>query len=279
MEKTFWKSIVDAEFAVPEGHTVTEYLPALMEGLGALDSELRDHLCLEILWTWIAEGRYAPDEVRRILQQMLANLRIGVGEVGGDGVFLRTFSVLIAGAVVSYDAKARVLSASEVREVLEAGLQYLAAEQDLRGYVPVKGWAHSVAHTADLFTALAGHPEVDAAALERVLYAVSEKLLTQTEQALVEKEGYRLGRTVIVLLSRELVPLERVEAWLRSIQGEESRRKAFVAGVDNARYHNTEQFLAALHLMLQYKDVAPGAREALVPAVHRALKSFMPVFV
>ncbi|HYF79935.1 MAG TPA: DUF2785 domain-containing protein [Symbiobacteriaceae bacterium] len=279
MDKEVWRSIVERDFAVPEGHAVTEYLPALMEGLGALDPELRDHLCLEVLWSWIDAGRFTPGELRQIAGQMLSNLQAGVGETEGDQVFLRTFSVLILGAIISYDTKSQTLTGPEVWLVLERGLEYLAAEQDLRGYVPVKGWAHSVAHTADLLTALAGHPDVAAEDLERLLYAISEKVLAPTRQALVEREGFRLARAVIAVLKRERLPLERVIAWLDVIAGDQPRRKTFVAGEDNARYHNTEQFLSALYLMVTYKDVPERVRETVLPAVHRALKSFMPNFL
>lgn len=279
MDKAGWRSIVEQGFAVPEGHTVTEYLPALMEGLGALDPELRDHLCLEVLWSWIDAGRFTPGELRLIAGQMLSNLQAGIGAAEGDQVFLRTFSVLILGAIITHDTRQRILAGPEVWLILERGLEYLAAEQDLRGYVPGKGWAHSVAHTADLLTALAGHPDVEAADLERLLYAMSDKVLTPTGQALVEKEGFRLGRAVVAVLKRDMVPMERVTAWLDAIAGEQPRRKTFVVGEDNARYHNTEQFLSALHLMVTYKDLPERVRAALLPAVHRALKSFLPTFL
>lgn len=279
MDKAVWRSIVEQDFAVPEGHAATEYLPALMEGLGALDPELRDHLCLEVLWSWIDAGRFTPGEVRQIAGQMLTNLQEGIGEAEGDKVFLRTFSVLILGAIITYDTKQRILAGPEIWRIMEQGLAYLKAEQDLRGYVPVKGWAHSVAHTADLLTALAGHFDVEADDLERLLYAMSDKVLAPARQALVEKEGFRLGRAVIAVLQRDLLPTERVVAWLDAIAGDQPRRTTFVVGQDNARYHNTEQFLAALHLMLTYKDLPERVREALLPAVHRALKSFMPNFL
>ena len=52
-----------------------------------------------------------------------------------------------------------------------------------------------------------------------------------------------------------------------------------MAGVDGARYHNTEALLTALHLMLTYQDVPDRVRTALLPAVHLALKSFLPRFL
>ncbi|MDF2626690.1 MAG: hypothetical protein K0R39_521 [Symbiobacteriaceae bacterium] len=279
MDKALWRSISERDFAVPEGHTAAEYLPALFEGLGALDPELRDHLCLEVLWSWIDAGRFSTAKLRQIAHQMVTNLTVGIGETQGSAVFLRTFSVLILGAVVAYDTSHRVLSGAEVRHILGEGLAYLAAEHDLRGYVPVMGWAHSVAHTADLLTALAGHPELGAADLEELLYAMSDKVLSPTRQALVENEGFRLARAVVAILKRNLLPVERVVAWLDRIAGTEPRRKTFVVGQDNARYHNTEQFLASLHLMLTYKEIPAGVPEAVLPAIHRALKSFVPNFL
>lgn len=42
------------------------------------------------------------------------------------------------------------------------------------------------------------------------------------------------------------------------------------------RYHNAAALLIALHLMLTYQELPAAAKTELLPAVHAALKSFMP---
>lgn len=248
-----------------------------MEGLGSTDPELRDSLILEVFCTWVYEGRFAPDELRRITGQLLGNLKAGVGQGENDLVFLRTFSVLVLRWVVSYDAKAGFMLPEELRRIFEAGLQYLADEQDLRGFVPEKGWAHSVAHTADLLLALAEHPSLGAADLERLLHAISAKVLAPTQYPLVNNEGFRLAAAVVAALRREMVPMARVVGWLQELgAGAELLRRTLAQGQDNVRYHNAAALLIALHLMLTYQELRAATRAELLPAVYAALKSFMP---
>ncbi|HYF92029.1 MAG TPA: DUF2785 domain-containing protein [Symbiobacteriaceae bacterium] len=276
MDKQLLRRIHDNEFAPPEDRTPMDLLPDLMAGLGALDPELRDSLCLEILWTWIDHGLYTPDQVREIARRLMDNLREGIGEAEGDRVFLRTFSVLILGAIVTYDARVRFLEAGEVHAIQACGLTYLMDEQDLRGYVPGKGWAHSVAHTADLLGAVAGHPALGAPDLERILAAIVQKVIAPTAYPYLENEDGRLGRAVLATLRRELLPMEQVAACLHTLAGVEPRYKAFVPGRDSATYHNARCFLRCLHLLLAHPELPAQAREQLPGVVYTVMKSFTP---
>jgi len=275
MDKAFWRAIVEKDFAVPEGHTAAAMLPELMKGLGSTDPELRDNLCLEILYSWIMAGHYDADEIRQITASLLANLRVGVGEGENDHVFLRAFSVLILQGVVKRDGRERIFTLDELDAVRQGALQYLLAETDMRGCVPDKGWAHSTAHTGDLLEALAGHPAMGAAHLESILDALAGKLLTPTTYAWLEREDYRLCRCVMTLLRREVLPVARVAAWLEQVAGTEPRYKSYVPGTDTAVHHNVRSFLAALHLLLTYQDLPEAARSELLPAARTTLKSYM----
>ncbi|MHB9146765.1 MAG: DUF2785 domain-containing protein [Symbiobacteriia bacterium] len=280
MDKSFWTDVKQHDFAVPDGYLAVGLLPDLMAGLGSTDPDFRDSLCYEVVATWVEKDRFTPEDLRPMVDQLLVNLRAGIGQGENDQVFLRTFSVLILAEVVAHDAKAPFLTSVEVHRILQAGLQYLADEQDLRGFVPDKGWAHSPAHTADLLYTLAEHPALDASDLHSILQAVGLKVLAPTPYALTNHEGFRLGNAVLAVLRREALPLPYVVAWLDDLGGGgQPRSKAYVAGVDGARYHNTEALLTALHLMLTYQDVPDRARTALLPAVHLALKSFLPRFL
>ena len=75
------------------------------------------------------------------------------------------------------DVQAAFLTGEEFLRIKVAAMEYLAAEQDLRGYVPGKGWAHSVAHTADLLAWLARSPHANDDDLADMLDAISRKLL------------------------------------------------------------------------------------------------------
>ncbi|HWI64095.1 MAG TPA: DUF2785 domain-containing protein [Symbiobacteriaceae bacterium] len=279
LEKQFLRAIKESNCVVPEGHTATSLLPDLMTGLGSTDPEYRDLLCLEVLWDFVAQGLYTPDELRAIARQLMENLRKGIGETEGDQVFLRTFSVLILGAIVTHDAKARFLTAGELGTILDAGLEYLAAEQDLRGYLPDQGWAHSAAHTADLLRELARHPALGATELERILWGIVRKVIAPAVHPFLESEDGRLGYAFLAVLRRELVPLSAVAACIDELRGTEPRRNSFVPGRDSVRYHNARIFLQCLHVMLAHPDLPAAVKAELPGRVYAAMKSFTPVWL
>ncbi|HEY3363498.1 MAG TPA: DUF2785 domain-containing protein [Symbiobacteriaceae bacterium] len=276
MDKAFWAAIKANGCDVPVGYTPQALLPELLAGLGSVDPELRDELSLEILGTWLDAGHYPPEDLHRITAQMLVNVGQGLGQGENDLVFLRTFSVLILANLLYCDAQAAFLTGEEFHHMKAAAIEYLATEHDLRGYVPGKGWAHSVAHTADLLAWLARSPRANDDDLADMLDAISRKLLAHTGYACYDKEAFRLGRAVMAILQRDLLPNETLVAWAETLTGSPAMKEAFSAGRDNERQHNLVAFLAALHLMVTYQpDLAEATRAALLQALHGAVRSYV----
>ncbi|NLF77854.1 MAG: DUF2785 domain-containing protein, partial [Chloroflexi bacterium] len=179
MDAAFWQAIVDADYAVPEGYSARELMPELVSYLGSTDPQLRDHFAYGIMVRWIVRQDYTPDDLRPLVEQMIPNLARGVGEQGTDSVFLRSFSALMLAASVYYDNHRQpYLTPDEFRRVFDAVLAYLRDEQDVRGFVAGQGWAHSVAHTADLVDELALSRHADAHDLEQILDAIAAKVMT-----------------------------------------------------------------------------------------------------
>lgn len=276
MLKQLLRTIRDNNFAVPDGQTPLGLLPDLMQGLGALDPEFRDTLCLEILWTWIDRGLYSPDQLREMVRWLIASLREGLNENEGDQVFLRTYSVLLLSAIVTYDARVRFLQEVELRHILKASVAYLADEQDLRGYVPDKGWAHAAAHCGNLLSALAQHPIMGADELEQILMGIVSKVIAPTVYPFLDNEDGRLGRAVLAILRREVLPLNRVARCLSTLAGATPRHTTFIPGRDHATYHNARIFLTCLHLLLAHPDLPAQAKEQLPGLVYEVVKSFTP---
>ncbi|MGE5672602.1 MAG: DUF2785 domain-containing protein [Mycobacterium leprae] len=276
MEKAFWQLIKARDLEPPEGHTTVDLVPELMAGLGSLDPELRDNLCYEILGGWVEQGRFSADQLRGLAAHLMANLKSGLGEAEQDGVFLRSFSVLILVEIVHYDGKHRLFRTEEVLRILDEAITYLASERDLRGFVPDKGWAHSVAHTANLMTALAAHPALGEAGLVRLLDAIRARVQAQTAYPFVDREPFRLARAVIAAARRPELPVHRMRAWFMGFVGAEHLLDSFVPGRDSVCYHNTESFLAAVHWMLTFKELPEESRAELLEAAHAALAWHFP---
>jgi hypothetical protein len=277
LDKAFWAGIIERGWEVPDGFSAFGLAPELLADLGSTDPELRDKMCLQVLYHWIMAGRFSGDELRSIAEQLLGNLRAGIAAGENDQVFLRTFSAEALCFVLDNDGKKRVLSLETVKSIFAAGLNYMAAEQDWRGYDSSKGWAHSVAHTADLLLSVAEHPQAGVPELEGILAVIAAKLQTRTDYFLDDNEDFRLGAAVMAVLRRDLLPIDAIAAWVHELGGTE-RYKTWTPA-DRVWRHNATSFLTAFHVMLTYQDIPEPTREAVLSAVRAALKSYQPWFV
>ena len=154
MNKDFWATLAKNDYAVPAGHTLSELKETLFGYLGSTDPELRDDIAYIVYANWLKREMFTKEEVRAHVDELLANLEKGIGETESDSVFLRTFSVLLLAEIVHNDNKKPLLDKDQIQTILAKGLWYLDAEKDPRGHIPVKGWAHALAHTADLMMVL-----------------------------------------------------------------------------------------------------------------------------
>ena len=217
MDKDFWRAIVDADCAIPAGYTASELLDELIENLSSADPELRDSLSLTILATWLERGAYSNKEMRALIPPMLIGLRSGIGETGTDSVFQRAFSALILAELIHVDNKQPYLLDVEVYNVMDKALAYLLAEHDPRGHVPEKGWAHALAHTADLLMILARSRYLGKSELLHILQVIAARLVDSGHTLYLNDEDERLVSAVMVILERNLLDLKSLSAWAESL--------------------------------------------------------------
>lgn len=200
MDKAFWKSLMQNDYAVPDGHSLEELTTELFAYLGNTDSELRDDIGYIVYANWLEMGLYSQADVEHQITELLANLDKGIGETETDSVFLRSFSVLFLAEIIYNDNKAPKLDKPKINEILEKGLWYLAEEKDSRGYIPDKGWAHALAHTADLMRVLAENERTGLIEHKRILSGITEKLTISTDWVYVHGEDDRLSAAVLSIL-------------------------------------------------------------------------------
>lgn len=213
MDRAFWQGVVTGDYAVPAGHAPDDLTRELLGMLGSPDPELRDAFAYSILEHWLHADLYPPDGVRALMAELAANLTRGLGERDTDSVFLRAFSTLMLAEIIHYDNARQFLDADELRHLLELALAYLDAERDQRGWVHSKGWAHAVAHGADLLFVLAQSRHLDAGDLRRILDGIAAKLLAGGA-FYVCGEDDRLARAADAAIRRDLTVRDWLAAWL-----------------------------------------------------------------
>jgi hypothetical protein len=267
VEKAFWQAIVESDYTVPPDYSVADLTPELLELLGSTDIEERDPFGYMILAHWMIRDRYySPNDLRAMAAQLVHNLASGLGEKDTDSVFLRTYSMLILSLILHRDNQQPFFTETEINNLHRWTAEYFSTEQDLRGYVPGKGWAHSVAHTADMFKFLARNRNLSAVDLESILNAVASKLLLPVTYVYVHGEDERLVSAIVEILKRELLDWKAWERWLeRFADWKEGWEEGEFVPTIHAPWYNSKSLLRSLYFRL---DLTPG-----LPSPVRKLKT------
>lgn len=235
--------------------------------IGSPDPELRDGLIYPAFYTWILEHELFTAVQRHQLLDLAVDenhLFYRLGEKGTDAVFTRTFSMLLLPLLLIVHRKRPYLTQPEIINLKETVIDYLNREQDVRGYVPEKGWAHAVAHAADALDDLALCEELGADDLGDILTAVQQKIGTD-DYVFVHEEDERMVTAVTSLLSRQVLSDADFNDWIRSFV-------SFVAEVEagptNTRYLNVKNFLRSLYFRL----CGQGEHEAICPVIFETVR-------
>ncbi len=274
-EVAFWRGIKAHDFAVPEGEAAGPLLMELCDQLGSPDPEVRDGLGYEIAAAWIYRKRTVSDtDLRPAIALLEKNLTAGIGENGTETVLLRSFSALVLSLVAARDNATPFLSAEEFDALLSAALDYLAREQDVRGFVPGTGWHHSVAHTADLLKFLGRSAKLAPAGQRRIFGAVALKAGGSTTFWSYGEDD-RLAAAVLSILKRDDYDATTLDGWLDRFVAVWQTAWQDPLAIDPARYaaaKNGRDLLAALELQIATSAPFPTAektRAAILTTLRR----------
>lgn len=264
-DKSFWRAIVAADYALPGGQSAAALLQELSALLGSRDTEERDEFGYGITARWVyVQELLSPEELVRLQTLWSANLGVGIGESGNDSVLLRSFSALDLSILAALDNKSPFLDESGYRKLLDAALKYLKEERDVRGYVVGIGWLHSPAHTADLLKFLARSRHLRRADQARILEAIAAKMNAPDGGVYHYGEDERLARAVLSVLKREDTDAAAVKKWL-----EQLGRMAdglWDGPLDPARFaavQNAKNLLKSLYVILSAEKEPTAALEAV----------------
>jgi hypothetical protein len=291
VRKADWERVVADGYRVPHGVELDVLTIELVAMLGDPDPRVRDDLAFSVLDTWISEGVY--DDLLAGLGDGLAHgLRDRIGEVGTASVLRRSLSAVALASVIARDNATHGLHPSVILTWADRAVSWFLAERDLRTELPDAGWSSPLSHGADLLGALTASRYLGADELSVLLDVIAERLTTVTEFRFSTAETDRLAFATMSLLHRELVPVDRIEAWTDGLG------HAFIAAtagrapgqpVETPAQANTMSFIRALQLQLLLgvgptpaqnasgrEPRPPASRGDLLIAVQRAIRTATP---
>jgi len=273
-DRSAWVALAAGGFVVPDGRTAIGLLVDMNPLLGSADPVLRDDVAFSAAERWILrERRVAPADLRRLLQLWTANLDDGLGGPADDRVFKRSFSALCLSLVAAADLSAPFLDAADARAFFDRMLDYFQRERDLRGFDPVRGWMHTVAHTSDTLKFLSRNPKLAAGSDVRLLAAVRAKIESH-DAVFTWGENDRMALALQSAVRRADADGAAVAAWVDVWVNAHQELWAKGPQVDPRRFaivENAKQVMRSLHAALAMEasptEKGTAARQVVLAAL------------
>ena len=218
-----------------------DYFPLgieMINNIGSLDPELRDELIYTTFFHWITKEKFNGEQLKQILDISLgdSHLFYKISDNDADAVFKRTFSVLIVALIVYKHREENFLSEETLYNIKDRLLEYMLTEGDVRGYIDIKGWAHSAAHTADALDELAQCECFGKGDLLDILNSIKAKVCIGY-YVYVDEESERMTTAVESTIKRKILNDSEIIKWLQGFT------------IENPSYKNIEDY----HLKVNIK--------------------------
>lgn len=268
--KSLLKEIKLNEWAVPDEFEPGEFVLSLVPYLASIDAELRDGLVYEMISQWIIDGILCPDDIAQLANVLTGEeyLFYNIGEADTPSVFKRSFSMLLLAPILLYHRENGVFTIQQVMGIKEKVIRFAIQEKDVRGYVNPGGWAHTVAHTADIIDELFQCEELYRTDMLELLDAVST-LILKSPEGYRDGEDDRLSYAVGSLIKRGILSDVELIAWLETFSNPEvvfSRLETW------HRANNVKAFLKSLYFRVAVLDQAQGLAEYIKNKLFKLMK-------
>ncbi|MFC4560119.1 DUF2785 domain-containing protein [Virgibacillus kekensis] len=243
-------------------------IDSMLVNIGTTDPVLRDTLMYTTFGKLVMEDYLSEEQMKYILRVSLDNehLFFKIGERDSDSVFTRSFSALVVALILEKEKQDRFLEPEILVNTTNASLTYLSKERDIRGYVEEKGWAHSIAHGADMLEGAIRGKDFDRDLTGRCLETIKVCLFKGEagDGPYIDDEEERLIFAVEALLDKGL-PAEALDNWvvglsesLQDVWNEEGFSLLFFR-----KKSNVLNFLKALYFRLAFRGECSGVRESI----------------
>lgn len=231
----------------------------MLVNIGTTDEDLREGIYG--IFHRLIMGEYLTKlQITKILDNCTDKLFYRIGETNEDSVFTRSFSSLVIASILIKDKELLLLSGEHLRDIVDKCETYFRSEKDFRGYVEEKGWAHSIAHAADLLCAVILHPGFNLNDTQRLLDSLMPSLFSGV--VFVDDEDERLISALEGLLERGLD--ERViEEWISQIFAELKERWGGTALIHYKVRTNVKNFMKTLYFRLAIKKMGSSSRNVI----------------
>ena len=205
------------------------------------DPFLRDDLVYSFLEKVITEGLLTDEEMKNIKNRCLTFIFDYEDE---NSIFNRTFSWLVLACIIYYHNQKPFLNNQELGHTLDLVIESYIIDNDVRGYIDQKGWAHGAAHGADCLKQFALSKEIKKDQLKEILSAITKKVKINF-YGYIHNEDDRMAAAYVEIIKRNIFSEDEIKALIHEFYLERVFSNAYVIQKNNIR-----NFLRSIYFRL-----------------------------
>lgn len=246
----------------------------MLDNIGHPDSILRDQYNYRVFIELLASNLFSHDALNKITERLLEEDKLfyHIHDGQSDAVFTRSFSALWLTGLLHADAQLQFLSEDKLQEIFASCSSYFLQEKDVRGFVDeARGWAHTIAHGADLMEAVIRHPKFEHIFAPSILQGVKEAFWKGS--VYIDDEDERLVKIIEALVSigfNEEVLIEWVEQTFDKLEAY-LYREGYTPSWFKART-NTLHFMKTLYFTVKFSNKYDKLRGVLSIFIQKWMK-------
>lgn len=203
------REIKSNDWNLPKELNADVYALEIYKFLADPDPELRDELTLTMIWMLIEREKLTKNTCRDLLEKSQNDgIFHQIGETEGEGVYKRSFALLVIAALLEDHVKAHRawMRKDRFMELFENLLSYAEKEQDFHGYTVEYGWAHTVAHLSDALSEMAACKELNENQAKQIFRTILDKMQIQ-DYVYIHGEDERMARATCALIQHQKIGL------------------------------------------------------------------------
>lgn len=245
-----------------------QFIEQLLEHMGSIDSQLRDDLIYTTWNYWITQDILSKEQLNYILSKSFddQHLYYKLGEQATDSVFTRSFSLLLIAVLIEAHHRNSFIAEEHLDIMHQQLIHYMLHEKDSRGYVEEKGWAHAIAHGADVIESFAKSSLIASQYVEWL--KTIRNIICLSTNVYVHFEDERLARACMTILNANSLTDHSIENWICSFT---DWNRSDLWHQEYIRIFNVKNFLSCLYFKLI--DINPHHRWASF--IRKHLKKMM----
>lgn len=259
MEKSLLKkklqTIKENKFKL-NGESTADYLEHMLEHIGDLDYELRDHLIYPTLLHWIEINReFDKDTLSEMFDLLLSDdyLFFNIDKKDDTSVYKRSFTTLTFNPILCVHEEDPFLTNEQMISFRTKMIDYIKREQDFRGYDEHHGWAHALAHWSDTNYFLTYGIDEPTDMCKHVLNVIQDKFISITSP-LSREEDERLATNIIYeYINENMITKDDFTTWLdgfNKVFDIEDKMHKYTAKV------NTKHFLRSMYFRMRHLEIS-----------------------